>query len=48
MSFRVKVISGHFDFSKQKISRMITFRIIICIFAPELRKAKLKDNIKDN
>ena len=23
---------------------MITFRIIICIFAPELRKAKLKDN----
>ena len=27
---------------------MITFRIIICIFAPELRKAKLKDNKKDN
>jgi hypothetical protein len=27
---------------------MINFRIIICIFAPELRKAKLKDNKKDN
>ena len=25
---------------------MITFRIIICIFAPELRKARLKDNKK--